>query len=129
MNYIPVNLVIIYLLISFSASVIEKVLHWNKSKVFYKDHFKATFLKKYIPASLLLVIVCEAISIGFCLSGLVSLLLYGKTELALIGLVSVSSTLILLMTGQRIAQDYSGAMNITVYFILTVLGVFFLEVY
>jgi len=35
----------------------------------------------------------------------------------------------LLMTGQRIAQDYSGAMNITVYFILTVLGVYFLETY
>jgi len=129
MNYILVYLVIIYLIISFAASVIEKVLHWNKSKVFYRDHFKATFLKKYIPASLLLVIVCEVISIGFCFSGLVALLLYGNPELALIGLVSVSSTLILLMTGQRIAQDYSGAMNITVYFILTLLGVFFLEIY
>jgi len=129
MNYIPVYLVIIYLLISFSGSVIEKVLHWNKSKAFYQAHFKNTFLKNYIPASLLLVIVCEVISIGFCLSGLVALLLYGDTELALIGLVSVSLTLILLMCGQRIAQDYSGAMNITVYFILTVLGVFFLETY
>ena len=129
MNYIPVYLVIIYLIISFSVSVIEKVLHWKESKRFYRDHFKETFLKKYIPASLLLVIVCEIISIGFCLSGITALLLYGDTELALIGLVSVSLTLILLMTGQRIAQDYSGAMNITVYFILTVLGVFFLETY
>ena len=129
MNYIPVYLVIIYLLISFSGSVIEKVLHWNKSKGFYRGHFKDTFLKNHIPASLLLVIVCEVISIGFCLSGIVVLLLYGDTGLALIGLVSVSLTLILLMTGQRIAQDYSGAMNITVYFILTVLGVFFLETY
>ena len=129
MNYIAVYLVIIYLLISLSGSVIEKVLHWNKSKAFYQGHFKDTFLKNYIPASLLLVIVCEVISIGFCLSGLVALLLYGDTELALLGLVSVSLTLILLMTGQRIAQDYSGAMNITVYFILTVLGVFFLETY
>jgi putative oxidoreductase len=129
MNYFPVYLVIIYLLISFSGSVIEKVLHWNESKGFYRGHFKDTFLKNYIPESLLLVIVCEVISIGFGLSGLVALLLYGNTELALIGLVSVSFTLILLMTGQRIAQDYSGAMNITVYFILTVLGVFFLETY
>ena len=129
MNYIAVYLVIIYLLVSFSGSVIEKVLHWNKSKVFYKNHFKDTFLKNYIPASLLMVIVCEVISIGFCLSGLATLLLYGDSLLALIGLVSVSLTLILLMTGQRIAQDYSGAMNITVYFILTVLGVFFLETY
>ena len=129
MNYIPVYLVIIYLLISFSGSVIEKVLRWNKSKAFYQAHFKNTFLKNYIPASLLLVIVCEVISIGFCLSGLVALLLYGDTELALIGLVSVSLTLILLMTGQRIAQDYSGAMNITVYFILTVMGIYMLEIY
>jgi len=129
MNYIAVYLVIIYLLISFSGSVIEKVLQWNKSKAFYKDHFKDTFLKNYIPASLLLVIVCEVISIGFCLSGLVALVLYADPRLALMGLVSVSLTLILLMTGQRIAQDYSGAMNITVYFILTVLGVFFLETY
>ena len=112
-----------------SSSVIEKVLYWNRSKAFYKGHFKDTFLKNYIPASLLLVIVCEVISIGFCLSGLVALLLYGNTVPALTGLVSISLTLILLMTGQRIAQDYSGAMNITVYFILTVLGVFFLETY
>ena len=41
--------------------------------------------------------------------------------------LAVSFTLLLLMTGQRIAQDYSGAMNITVYFMLTVIGIFMLE--
>jgi hypothetical protein len=51
----------------------------------------------------------------------------GTTSLALWGMLATSFTLILLMTGQRIAQDYSGAMNITVYFILTVMGIFMLE--
>jgi len=51
----------------------------------------------------------------------------GTKELVLWGMLAISFTLILLMTGQRIAQDYSGAMNITVYFILTVMGIFMLE--
>ncbi|MCP4883638.1 MAG: hypothetical protein GY908_07590 [Flavobacteriales bacterium] len=62
------------------------------------------------------------------LTGLYSLFVTGNTNMALWAMLAVAATLTLLMTGQRIAQDYSGAMNITVYFILTVMGIFMLEI-
>ena len=128
MHHMATTLIVIYLMISFAASVFEKVWQWNKSKVYYKDHFKGTFLKNYVPLALLVVIAFETISIGFCLMGLFSLHRTGEVKWVLAGMILVALTLSLLLTGQRIAQDYSGAMHITVYFILTVLGIFFLEI-
>ena len=48
-------------------------------------------------------------------------------ELALIGLEIASMSLIFMLIGQRLAQDYQGAMSLTVYFILTVFGVYLLQ--
>ena len=58
--------------------------------------------------------------------GLYRLLFSHDSQTTLWGLIATAITLIVLMTGQRIAQDYSGAMNITVYFILTVMGIYML---
>jgi len=73
------------------------------------------------------VILLEIVCVGLNINGLYQLLNGGNTMFAIWGLLAVSITLIVLMTGQRIAQDFSGAMNITVYFILTVFGLFILE--
>ena len=58
--------------------------------------------------------------------GLYRLSFSHESQTTLWGLIATAITLIVLMTGQRIAQDYSGAMNITVYFILTVMGIYML---
>ncbi len=121
------SLIIVYLIISFGFSVAEKLTRWNKSKAYYRVHFKGTWIENKISLSLLMVILLETISMGLCILGLYDLLQSGARYWASVGLFSVSITLIMLMVGQRIAQDYSGAMNITVYFVLTVLGLYFLE--
>ncbi len=121
------SLIIVYLIISFGFSVVEKITRWNESKAYYRAHFKGTWIENHIAVLLFLVILLETISIGLCILGLYGLLHNGTTHWASVGLIFVSSTLIMLMAGQRIAQDYSGAMNITVYFVLTVLGLYFLE--
>jgi len=126
---IALLLIALYLTLSFVYSIIEKIYHWKNSVLYYKEHFKNSFLKHYIPASLVLVLVLEFLCVGLNTAGFYYLLTKGISEILLWGLVSVSFTLILLMTGQRIAQDYSGAMNITVYFILTVMGIFILEIF
>lgn len=121
------SLIIVYLIISFGFSVVEKITSWNKSKAYYREHFKGTWIEDHIPLSLLLVILLETISIGLCIRGLYGLLHSGAVYWASAGLVFVSLTLMMLMAGQRIAQDYSGAMNITVYFVLSAMGLYFLE--
>ena len=59
--------------------------------------------------------------------GVYQLATSGITKIALIGLELSAVMLIFLLIGQRIAKDYPGAMSITVYFILTVFGVFLLQ--
>ena len=126
-QYLAISLIVCYLTLSFTYSVIEKIIQWQGFKIYYQEHFKRSFLKKQVPAAILFVIFLELICIGLNTMGLYNLMNAGTTSLALWGMLATSFTLILLMTGQRIAQDYSGAMNITVYFILTVMGIFMLE--
>jgi len=127
-QHIAISLILCYLTLSFAYSIIEKILQWEGCKVYYKAHFKKSFLKNHVPDAIVLVILFELISVGMNLTGLYSLITTGNTKMALWGMLAVALTLVLLMTGQRIAQDYSGAMNITVYFILTVMGIFMLEI-
>ena len=125
-EHIAVSLIICYLTLSFAYSVIEKIMQWEISKDYYRNHFRNSILENHIPSALVLVIVMECISIGLSVFGLYRLYGNNETQISLWGLVSIAITLLVLMTGQRIAQDYSGAMNITVYFILTVMGIYML---
>jgi hypothetical protein len=126
-QYLAISLIVCYLTLSFTYSIIEKIIQWEGFKIYYQEHFKRSFLKNHVPAAILFVIFLELICIGLNTMGLYILMTVGATGLVLWGMLATSVTFILLMTGQRIAQDYSGAMNITVYFILTVMGIFMLE--
>ena len=126
-QHLAVSLIVCYLTLSFVYSIVEKTIQWENCKAYYKEHFKKSFLKNHVPAAILLVILLELICVGLNTIGMISLIQNGSTDAVLWGMIAVSITLLLLMTGQRIAQDYSGAMNITVYFILTVMGIFMLE--
>ena len=125
-DHIAVSLIICYLTLSFGYSILEKMMQWQSSKNYYTNHFKNTLLKNHVSAALVLVIILESISVVLSLFGLYRLFVSNESDKSLWGLMAMAATLIVLMTGQRIAQDYSGAMNITVYFILTVMGIYML---
>ena len=120
-------LILIYLIITFTYSFLEKVFSWKDSIGFYQEHFKNSILKNKIPLLLIVVIVMELITVSFCITGVYMLSFENKNEPALYGLFFAAITLTGLMLGQRIAKDYPGAMNITVYFILTVIGILLLQ--
>ena len=120
-------LIIIYILITFAYSALEKVFQWKESIDYYRSHFKDTFMEKLIPPSLLLVIFLEVITVVFLALGIYDLILLNQKQTGFYGLILAAITLLGLMIGQRIAKDYSGAMLITVYFILTVFGVFLMQ--
>jgi len=120
-------LILIYIVITFGYSVIEKLLQWKESVDFYKNHFKETSLKHTIPFLLKVVILLEIITVIICVIGLFGLIFFSNKEFGFYGLILAAITLLGLMLGQRIAKDYAGAMNITVYFILTIIGVFLLQ--
>ena len=126
LDHIAVFLIICYLTLSFGYSILDKTMQWQSSKRYYSDHFKHTFLAHHIGSALVLVVILECISVGLSLMGLYSLSVHNESQTSLWGLIAMALTLMVLMTGQRIAQDFSGAMNITVYFILTVIGIYML---
>jgi len=120
-------LILFYLIITFTYSFMEKAFDWKNTVTYYREHFKDTFLKNAIPFLLVVVIIMEIISVYFSITGIYSLSFENKNQPALYGLFFVALTLIGLMLGQRIAKDYAGAMNITVYFILTIIGILLLQ--
>ena len=122
------SLILLYLVLSFAYSIIEKLKGWEECTVYYKDHFKGTALKNHVVPAIILVLVLEIISVVIGFVGLFYLLDSTQPNLAIYAYLTIVATLVVLMTGQRIAQDYSGAMNITVYFILSVLGLYILEI-
>lgn len=120
-------LILLYVIITFGYSAIEKLWLKKETLVFYKNHFKETFLKNRMPFLINLVILLEIATVIICIAGLFYWLVFRENNIGFYGLVLASLTLIALMIGQRIAKDYAGAMHITVYFILTVFGVFLLQ--
>jgi hypothetical protein len=120
-------LILIYIIITFLYSAVEKLLQWHESVDFYTNHFKNSSIKNYISLLLIMVIVLELITSVICLIGIYHLIVYNEKIIGFNGLVLASITLLGLMFGQRIAKDYSGAMQITVYFILSIFGAFLLQ--
>ena len=127
MEFTAQILIIIYILITFAYSALEKVFQWKESIDYYRSHFKDTFMEKLIPPSLLLVIFLEVTTVVLLAWGIYDLILLNQKQTGFYGLILAAITLLGLMIGQRVAKDYGGAMLITVYFILTVFGVFLMQ--
>ncbi|MBG7631353.1 MAG: DoxX family protein [Bacteroidetes bacterium] len=119
-------LLLLFFIITYFMSVLEKLGDWKGTIAYYKNHFKETILLKMIPLLLLKIVVFE-IGVLFLLSvGLYYLVSENSITIAIIGLELSAITLLMFLFGQRLAKDYPGAMNITVYFILNIIGIYIL---
>ena len=119
-------LLIIFFCITYFISVFEKLNDWKGTLAYYTNHFKATFFIKYISPILISIVIFE--SLVFMLLGvsILAILLNSDVYFGKIGLQLSALILILFLIGQRIVNDYQGAMNITIYFILNIIGLFLL---
>jgi len=72
------------------------------------------------------VIIFEIAAVILLTFGLFYLVTENTFIVAKIGLELSALTLIMFLVGQRLAKDYPGAMNITVYFILNIIGIYLL---
>jgi hypothetical protein len=65
---------------------------------------------------------------GFlALAGLVQMLMGSGSVFALWGALLATITMLMLIFGQRITKDYSGAASLVPYFIACILGLYFLS--
>ena len=120
-------LILLFLIVTFFQSGIDKLLDWKENVSFIKEHFKNSPLKNKVPFLLGIILLIEIIASILMSIGVYQLYVSGEKKIALLGVELSAITLIFLLIGQRLAKDYAGSMSLTVYFILTVFGVFLLH--
>jgi len=120
-------LILLFFTITFGISIIEKLIDWKGTILYIEENFKNTFLKNYISVSIAFLVFLEVLTCYFLIVGTYQLLKFENKEIALTGTLFSCFTLLYMLIGQRIAKDYPGATSLTVYFILSVFGVFLLN--
>lgn len=119
-------LILLFFIITYFLSVIEKLSDWKGTILYHTNHFKKTVLRKIIPLLLLNILIFEIIALILLVFGLYFLVNENSLIIAKIGLEISAITLLQFLIGQRLTKDYQGAMNITVYFILNSIGIYLL---
>lgn len=119
-------LILIFLAVTFIQSGYDKIMDWNNNVEWLKEHFSKTFLGKFVPWALLLILAMEVTSGILCTVGVIELLVTREHFYGYYGALFSCISLILLLFGQRVAKDYDGARTIAIYFIPAVLAVYFL---
>ena len=113
-------LVSVFFSIVFFQSGIDKVIDRKGNIDFFKEHFKKTPIKKIVSLILTTLTILELIAAGLCFIGFCNSVINTNTDFIFYGLVLCAIILLLLLFGQRIAKDYIGAADITIYFILCI---------
>ncbi len=119
-------LILLFLIVIFLQSGIDKLIDWKGNLSFITEHFKSSPLKNMVPLLLGIVLVTEVTSSLFMIIGVCQIISSGVKDFAFYGIELAALTLILLLIGQRLAKDYTGAMTLAVYFIITIFGLYIL---
>lgn len=120
-------LLLLFLIITFLQSGIDKVIDWKGNLSWLKGHFAKTPLKNSVPFMLSTVLLIEIAAGVLSAIGLIFILVKEDSFIALLGAILSCVALLMLLFGQRMAKDYEGAKTIAVYFIPAIFLVFLLQ--
>lgn len=126
-NYPAEVLTLLFLIVTFSQSGIDKLTDWSGNLSFIKGHFKNSPLKNSVPFLLTIILVVEIAASILMLIGVYQLYTSELKEMAILGVELSAVSLIFLLIGQRLAKDYAGAMTLAVYFIISMFGLYLLH--
>lgn len=124
---ITVLLLLLFLIITFLQSGIDKMIDWKGNLDWLTGHFSKTPFKNMVPLMLFIVLVMEVLAGLFSTIGFVQFLMYGESVFAFFGSILACISLLMLLFGQRMAKDYEGAKTIVIYFIPAIFLVFLLQ--
>ncbi|MFD0863168.1 DoxX family protein [Sungkyunkwania multivorans] len=119
-------LLLLFLIITFLQSALDKIFDWKGNVDWLKGHFSKTFFQNYVPLALFKVLVVELVAGVVCLIGIFKLIMEGEKSVALYGAILSCIALLMLLFGQRVAKDYDGARTIAIYFAPAIFTVFLL---
>ena len=119
-------LILLFLIVTFLQSGIDKLFDWKGNLSFIKSHFKNSPLKNSVPLLLGIILIMEILASLLMTIGVYQLYTSELKEMAILGIIISALSLIFLLVGQRLAKDYAGAMTLAVYFIITIIGLILL---
>lgn len=125
--YITELLILLFVAITFLQSGIDKITDWKGNTGWLKEHFSNTFLAGQVLLMVGIIMILEVITGLLALAGIYQILVHGVETLAFYSCVLAAITLLMLLFGQRVAKDYPGAFTLTGYFVVVILGVYFLS--
>ena len=115
-------LVVLFLMLTFLQSGVDKVIDWKGNLDFISGHFKNSPLGGMVPLLLAIITVME-LAAGILLTiGLVQIIMGAESLMAYLGLILSGLSLVFLLFGQRLAKDYDGAKTLAIYFIVVIAG-------
>ena len=121
-NYPSEVLILLFLIVTFLQSGIDKLTDWQGNLSFIKGHFKNSPLKNTVPLLLAVILILEIVASLLMIAGVYQLYTSELKEIATLGVELSALSLIFLLIGQRLAKDYAGAMTLAVYFIISIIG-------
>ena len=113
----------IFFAIVFFQSGIDKIIDRKGNLNFFENHFKNTLFHKIYTHALTALMLLELIAAILCAYGCIYSIVYKHTGFIFYGLLVTSFVLLSLLLGQRIAKDYIGAADITIYFIMCIISI------
>ena len=116
-------LILSFFSIVFIQSGLDKVFDHKENLSFLRDLLGKFFNQSLITLAFISVTVLELFSGFLCLAGVFYTLFYDSSLIGLVGLIVGSVALLVLLFGQRVSKNYEGAKTITIYFILSIIGV------
>ena len=120
-------ILLLFLIITFLQSGIDKLVDWKGNLSWLKEHFSKSPLKNMVPLMLVIVLIMEMIAAFLSIGGIYQILVFNKTQFAFYGALISCFSLLMLLFGQRMAKDYEGAKTIAIYFIPAMFLLFLLQ--
>jgi hypothetical protein len=113
-----------FLAIVFLQSGIDKIVNHKKELGWIQQKFAKNALYNYVGLLFYVLTISELISGVLSFGGMIHLLTSKGPYIAQLGAWCSSMTLLMLIFGQRITKDYSGAATLVPYFIVSLIGLF-----
>ena len=120
-------LLLLFLVITFVQSGLDKIVDWNGNLSWLKGHFAESPFKNMVPLLLGIILIIEIVAGVLCAIGIYQFTFSGESTLAFYGAILACIALLMLLFGQRIAKDYDGARTIAIYFIPAIFLIFLLQ--
>ena len=120
-------LIVLFLIVTFGISLIEKLANLKETISYISEIFKTSFIRNFVKPLITILMLLEVLTLFFLVVGIFQLYFQNEKEMALLGIVFSCFSIIYMLIGQRIAKDYPGATSLTIYFILSIFGIYILN--